>query len=285
MRYLHPVQMHEKFVASGRYQHYRRMTLPEDYLKHYGAIEIELAQDWGDGLRFYEGFVPFGVNEEWTIHELPDQSWLIRCDRYNAKLPDDPAWLGEILRRSDGEIERIDLRCYHKSRLVAEASCVFFEQSVLIGRKHLQRDGSLSEREQLELELPAGYIADSGVFTINRGLTVQQMLKRSQPEYTVFYPQEPEYEDIEVPYSTLFRGHSLTCKLEYLRTDSAMIQDQAVTGEMYETVFTGKDSSGSSTWDTNILINAKGIALRYPHFMFIDRLEQYAHRPEPKRTS
>src|SRR5687767_14762568 len=49
MRHIHPIGFHEKFVASGRYNHYR-----------YGTLA--------------------GLVETWSIHELPDHSSLVRVD-------------------------------------------------------------------------------------------------------------------------------------------------------------------------------------------------------------
>lgn len=97
MRYLHPVTMREKFLASGVYV----LTDPA-YLAP--------------------------IQEEWSIHQLPDRSWFIRIDSQ--------AWqpghsrIMEVLRTSPetgGQFERCDLAIYTGPTVTRERFVCFDE--------------------------------------------------------------------------------------------------------------------------------------------------------------
>jgi hypothetical protein len=68
MRYLHAISPVESFIASGSYH---------------------------DGLH---------VSQKWTIHQLPDQAWMIRIDHIRQNI------LIEAWRSPERKIERIDFR-------------------------------------------------------------------------------------------------------------------------------------------------------------------------------
>ncbi|MCY4021613.1 MAG: hypothetical protein OXG39_19595 [Chloroflexi bacterium] len=78
MRYLHPVQAHESFVASGNYL---------------------FAKD-GRSL---------GKTESWTIHELGDGSKFVRVDS-DAREEEGKSLLAELLIGPDDEVIRFDVR-------------------------------------------------------------------------------------------------------------------------------------------------------------------------------
>ncbi|MDE2858997.1 MAG: hypothetical protein OXN94_14225 [Chloroflexota bacterium] len=78
MRYLHPVQAHESFVASGDYSFAK------------------------DGRRLSK-------TESWTIHELGDGSKFLRVDS-DAREEEGKSLLAELLIGRDDEIIRFDLR-------------------------------------------------------------------------------------------------------------------------------------------------------------------------------
>lgn len=78
MRYLHPVQAHESFVASG------------DYL-------------------FAKDGRTLGKTESWTIHELGDGSKFVRVDS-DTREEEGKSLLAELLISGDDEVIRFDLR-------------------------------------------------------------------------------------------------------------------------------------------------------------------------------
>ncbi|MCU0496589.1 MAG: hypothetical protein MUF87_04460 [Anaerolineae bacterium] len=90
MRYLHPVTMREKFLASGIYQ----LTDPT---------------------------YPAPIQEEWSIHQLPDRSWFIRID--SQSFQSGHSRIIEVLRsspESGGQFERCDLAIYTGQRVIRE---------------------------------------------------------------------------------------------------------------------------------------------------------------------
>lgn len=102
MRQLHPVSIKERFVASGVYT-----------WAHTG--------------------VNLPVREAWTIHELPDQSQIIRVDREDSG----STLLLEILRDAAGGMERFDAHFYGgpgRSIRQAKATFSFFDDRVQVGR-------------------------------------------------------------------------------------------------------------------------------------------------------
>lgn len=78
MRYLHVVQAHERFVASGRYRFQKN----------------------GEALR---------KRESWTIHELGDCGRLIRVDS-DAQADEGKSILGEALYSASNRLLRFDIR-------------------------------------------------------------------------------------------------------------------------------------------------------------------------------
>ena len=78
MRQLHPVSLHEKFLASGLYTHLRDERP--------------------------------AATEEWTIHELPDGSQIVRVDiEDNAEQSRAMTILIEAWRTSEAKVERFDV--------------------------------------------------------------------------------------------------------------------------------------------------------------------------------
>ncbi len=78
MRYLHPVQAHERFLASGRYR----------FSKDGQALE---------------------KSEAWTVHGLPDGETFWRVD-LDARAGEGKSILAEALLGADGALARLDIR-------------------------------------------------------------------------------------------------------------------------------------------------------------------------------
>lgn len=127
MRYLHPVGIQERFVASGIYIHYQ------------------------DGN-------PTGTVEHWSIHEMPDGAQKIRVDD-DWRETDGSSVLIEAWRSpyaEGGRIERFDLHAFGgKNDPIKEvrATFQFFGDHAEIG--HTVNNGT---RQQLEIDLPQDYI-------------------------------------------------------------------------------------------------------------------------------
>ncbi len=88
MRYIHPVTVHEQFVASGVYDYYT------------------------------DAAVPAGITEAWSIHELPDGSQFVRVD-HDLRGSSGASMLVELLRNQAGSPERLDLYFYPQAQVGA----------------------------------------------------------------------------------------------------------------------------------------------------------------------
>lgn len=119
MRQLHPVSFHEKFVASGTY------TL-------------------------YQGNLPTGDVEHWSMHEPGEGSLTIRSDR-DGRGGTGANWILEALCVRES-LERFDLEVFGENTTAAQ---FFLEQYGAIISKRI--NGETRSRE--EIALPAGYVA------------------------------------------------------------------------------------------------------------------------------
>jgi hypothetical protein len=156
MRQLHPVSIHEKFVASGLYIYNQ----------------------------------PSGITEEWSIHQLPDASRIIRIDQAAAAL----TLLVEAL--CTGEyIDRFDVLVYAKGgyqRKQARASYIVFDDRVHVGRT-LDDAGSLHEQLMLPVH---GFLCPPGLVFL--GTILQRIAILPAPDVpivTLFLanPDSPHY--------------------------------------------------------------------------------------------
>ena len=77
MRYLHPVQAHERFVASGRYN-------------------------------FYKDGEPLQKSESWAVHSHADGEWFIRIDA-DYQREEGKSILAEALLDARGRLARLDV--------------------------------------------------------------------------------------------------------------------------------------------------------------------------------
>jgi hypothetical protein len=128
MRYMHPVGLHEKFVASGVYVHYK------------------------DG-------ISTGGMEEWMIHEQPDGAHKIRVDE-DGRAHDGGSVLIEAWRSPDiegGHIERFDIHAFGANGDPIQQLLATY---TIVDDKFLEAGRTIDDhaREQFELTLPEDYI-------------------------------------------------------------------------------------------------------------------------------
>jgi hypothetical protein len=148
MRQIHPTALHEKFVASGVYT-------------------------------WYYGDLPTGVVETWTIHELPDDSQIIRSDRGNSG----SFLLVEILRSKKGRVERFDLyKNTATQKMLTQTmkiSCLFLETDVQI----TQEVDTIKSYHSVPL--PQDY-AVSMPSPVSMGMTIIQIAQHASTPLPVF---------------------------------------------------------------------------------------------------
>lgn len=127
MRYLHKVNQHEKFVASGIYIHYRN----------------------GQATK---------TREHWRIHEQPDGAHFIRVDD-DWRDDDGSSVLIEAWRSplaEGGRIERVDLTAFGpKSAEIKQVKATFTANNEFLD---IGRTIDDNDREYFEMRLPDGYI-------------------------------------------------------------------------------------------------------------------------------
>ena len=154
MRYLHPVQAHEKFVASGVY-HFRKNDQALD------------------------------KSEAWTIHELPDGERFIRVD-VDSRREEGKSILVEVLQGGNGRLARLDIR-YENSQF--EGGIKYLQASYQLAIDWLQVGYNLNgeERQYLEVALPREVLFDIPLL-IFRGATIKAMAGQSGPARPIFVP-------------------------------------------------------------------------------------------------
>lgn len=154
MRYLHPVQAHEQFLASGEYQ----------FRKDGRALD---------------------KSEAWAIHRHPDGGRFVRVD-LDARGAEGRSLLAEALYGADGGLMRLDLR-YENARFeggikTLSASYQFAECAL-----HVGYDMNGGAREYAELELPRGALIDIPLL-IFRGATIKALADPQRQAESVFVP-------------------------------------------------------------------------------------------------
>ena len=154
MRYLHPVQAHEKYQASGRY-------------------------------RFYKNGSELRKTEAWTIHVLGDGSRFIRVD-IDARAEESKSILAEALQGADGECLRFDIRyengMFEGGVKALTASYSFADALLQVG---FSLNGA--ERAYMERQLPPKALIDIPLL-IMRGGALMALSGQRQLEVAVFVP-------------------------------------------------------------------------------------------------
>ena len=154
MRYLHPVQGHEKFIASGVYKFFKD----------------------GEELR---------KTEEWTIHEHPDGERFIRVDA-DSRFEDGKSVLLEALQNKEGEIVRFDVD-YSNPKF--EMGIKTLRASFSIDNDVMQIGYAMNgaDRDYKEMELPKFTLIDIP-FLIFRGQTTVEFVRYGDKPVPMFVP-------------------------------------------------------------------------------------------------
>lgn len=244
MRQIHPVGFHEKFVAHGVYR--------------YGYTDDEKR--------------PLKIVEYWSIHELPDASYLIRAD-WDARGEFGASRLVEALRgskKAGGRIERFDFHEHvdfantlNKLPRHAKASYTFLENYVQVGRSF---DNEM--RKQEEMALPLLYAVDAAV-NVTRNYVVE-LASHSGSGMPVFRPNVLHQGD------DFLRGTLVQCSAEFLGLDVQTVGRQTFVAKRYQ--FQCEDGEKAECWFDNHYI-----LLRYQRGVMYASLTQYARRPEPPK--
>ena len=156
MRYLHPVQAHERFVASGQY-------------------------------RFFKEGLQLDKTESWVIHRHPDGGRFVRVD-VDARRSEGKSILLEALQDNTGGLVRLDLR-YENAQF--DDGIKDLRASYQVADSLLQVGYNLNgaDRQYLEVELPPKALFDIPVLIL-RGSTIAAMTGDNHgwlPVYVTMY--------------------------------------------------------------------------------------------------
>lgn len=154
MRYLHPIQAHERFLASGCY-------------------------------RFAKNGQTLAKTESWTIHKHPDGERFIRVD-LDARQEEGKSILAEALLDLEGALVRFDIR-YENERF--EGGIKHLRATYQRADERLQIGYSLNgdERKYIEVDLPAKALIDLPLLVF-RGSTIKELAERSTGAIAVYVP-------------------------------------------------------------------------------------------------
>ena len=154
MRYLHPVQAHEEFVAGGVYRFSKDETLLDK-------------------------------SEAWTIHRHADGERFIRIDM-DARREEGRSILAEALQSCSGHLARLDIR-YESDSFAGgirnlRATYQHAEERLQVGFN--MND---AERQYCEVDLPAGALVDIPLL-IFRGETIRALASDAAESRSIFVP-------------------------------------------------------------------------------------------------
>ncbi len=154
MRYLHPIQAHERFLASGCY-------------------------------RFATNGQTLAKTESWAIHAHPDGEKFVRVDM-DARQEDGKSILAEALLDRDSALVRFDIR-YENDKFECgiknlRATYQRFDERLQIG---YSMHGN--ERQYIEIDLPDDALIDLPLLVF-RGSTVKTLAESSAGSIAVYAP-------------------------------------------------------------------------------------------------
>ena len=154
MRYLHPVQAHERFLASGRY-------------------------------RFAKNGEALAKTETWTMHAHPDGEKFVRID-LDARQEEGKSILAEALLDRDKAFVRFDIR-YDNNRF--DGGIKTLQATYQRAGERLQIGYSLNggARKYSELELPDDALIDMPLLVF-RGSAIKALAQRACGAVAVYVP-------------------------------------------------------------------------------------------------
>ncbi|MCY3866629.1 MAG: hypothetical protein OXG68_14425 [Chloroflexi bacterium] len=154
MRYLHPVQAHERFLASGSY-------------------------------RFVIDGAPLRKTESWAIHAHPDGERFIRVD-VDAREDEGKSILAEALLSRDGALVRLDIR-YENAKFQGGVKTLRAAYQIAGDRLQVGYNLNGAERKYVEAELPQAALVDIPLFVF-RGRAISKMAAQPDRELAIYVP-------------------------------------------------------------------------------------------------
>jgi hypothetical protein len=236
MRQIHPVGFHEKFVASGVYQ--------------YGYID--------DASR------PLKIIEYWSLHELPDQSQILRID-WDAIGEFGQNLQVELLTATpdiEKRIQRFDVyQQIHRQRKPNKimSSYIFFENFMQI-----RHDDERVVQEE-ELELPSEFAID--LSTLANLTFFSELASSGKTKFLVF-----RRSFVDSPRTS--KHYFIECAVIDLDSEELIVSEKSYLLRKYNFKFPEHDVT---CW-----FDEHHTLIRYELGNMCALLTQYARRPKPK---
>ena len=193
MRYLHPVQAHERFLASGRY-------------------------------RFFKDGELLPRTESWTIHSHPDGEKFVRVDM-DAREAEGKSILAEALLNSGDSLVRFDIR-YENARF--EGGIKNLRATYQLADERLQVGFSMNgdERKYDEVSLPRQALIDIPLLVF-RGRSIMRLAQRGKGGVAVYVPM---FEHAQL-FPGVFQNEIST--IEYVGEDEVLVGERPIPTRRY----------------------------------------------------
>ena len=193
MRYLHPVQAHERFLASGCY-------------------------------RFFKNGEPLRKTESWAIHTHPDGERFVRVDM-DAREEEGKSILVEALLDSSETLVRLDIR-YENAKF--EGGIRELRATYQIADEQLQVGFNMNgeERKYVEAPLPSDALIDIPLLAL-RGRAIMRLAERADGGTALFVPM---FEHAQLFPGVLRNAAS---PVEYVGEDSLLVGRREIRARRY----------------------------------------------------
>lgn len=193
MRYLHPVQAHERFLASGCHRFFRN----------------------GELLR---------KTESWAIHSHPDGEKFVRVDM-DAREAEGKSILAEALLTSGDSLARLDIR-YENARF--EGGIKNLRATYQLADARLQVGFSMNgeDRQYVEVSVPQNALIDIPLLVF-RGRAVMRLAQLRQARMAVFVPM---FEHAQLFPGVL--QHNVS-PVEYVGDDEVLVGKRLIPARRY----------------------------------------------------
>lgn len=242
MRYIHNVAAHETFVASGIYSEYVDQTAT-------------------------------GLVEEWSIHQQPDGSQMIRAD-HDARQTDGSTLLLEAYRDPSGAIQRFDAQYFARSgsSSVRQAAATFTFMGEYV---HIGRTLNLDARSYAEMPLPSDAVISPPAWVF-MGEVVSRLSEKDSGKGQVFTCTLTAHAE------TLLTGVIESYQARFIAAEDAEVLHQKMWVRRYElSDAAGGFKASASVNDQGLLVSGRIERIeRSGDLTRRVQLTQLARRPE-----
>ncbi|MDE2748747.1 MAG: hypothetical protein OXI34_07280 [Chloroflexota bacterium] len=193
MRYLHPVQAHERFLASGCY-------------------------------RFAKNGTALQKTESWAMHVHADGEKFLRVD-VDARAEEGKSMLVEALVSQDDALVRLDIR-YENDRFELGVKTLRATYQAAADRLQVGYSMNGGERDYIELELPPGALIDVPLLVF-RGGAIRKLAAQAEGALPIYVPM---FENAQLFPGVLQR---IASPVEYIADDVLLLGEREIPARRY----------------------------------------------------